>query len=377
MIAQEDPRQATREFYFRTFDKALAIGHGVQCFTERLFTTNAEIQSTLDRLAEFPISGPEILSEWHAYRDGLLDDGTCSHLLDSGADVFDSVVRDLFAGKSDRLFNCGEALPKFEIGPGLMTVIGAPPGRGKTALAMQTLYDVVTNEHGLKAVVASLEVTAATLIKRRLAMLLDVGFDAIRFNTLTEKQRRDLTKKSGFRDVLQNVGFVKSDRCGLGDLEELLTLRQKPGLLLMDYVQLFGAGDANAQDRGMQTMTTARRFCEAGWAVIAVSAVNRTSYAKGDLGSFRDTSSIEYSGTSAYMLDEVGEYADDESKPSVRPMKLRALKNRNGGLRSIDLVFDGPKMTFRSPATINQFSGEFDSWNAASESANPFEESVF
>lgn len=360
-------KNQARDYCFRLFNRALSEGHGVQVFADRLMSMNDDVNAALFDLRKLSVDPLAIFTEWQDNRARQVAEAEVN-MLDRGDDVFTSVTQGLISGEADTLFDCGKAFPMLEVGPGLMTVIGAPPGRGKTALSMQVLYDAVANETGLQAVVASLEVTADTLVKRRLAMLAGVSFDAIRFNNLTELQRQKLANESEFKAVLANVGFVKRNHSGLGDLEELLRFRKTPGLLLLDYVQLFGDTESNAQDRGMQTMKTAMRFCDAGWAVIAVSAVNRSSYAKGDIGSFRDTSSIEYSGTSAYMLDEVGEYADDESKPPIREMKLRALKNRNGGLRSIDLVFDGPKMLF-SARDLGEFSNDFNEWNSGEEVA--------
>lgn len=281
-----------------------------------------------------------------------------------GTEVLDRVLADIIAGKADKLFNCGDAFPGFEIGPGLMALVGAPPGRGKTALAMQALYDAIAKEDGLRAVVASLEVTPKVLVQRRLAMLAGVSFNQIRFNTLTEFQRSELADNCDeFREVLSSVSFLKPDHAGLGDLMNLMRSTE-PGLLLVDYIQLFGDLKATAQERGQATMSALMRFCEEGWGVIAISALNRSSYGKADIGSFRDTSSIEYGGTSAYLLEEVQEYEEDQDKPAIRPMKLRNVKNRNGPERHIDLLFNGPQLLFAPPEPVNECAGDFDDHNA-------------
>jgi replicative DNA helicase len=269
-----------------------------------------------------------------------------------GSTVFDEIVTDLQAGIADKLFDCGDALPGIEIGPGLLTLIGAPPGRGKTALTMQATYEAVSNEPNLRAVVASLEVSEKTLIKRRLAKLIGASFDAIRFNTLTDYQRECIANLADFRETLELINFVPESMCGLGDLEALLTSGIEPGLLVIDYLQLFGGVGEDAKVRASQTMATARRFCAEGWAVIAVSALSRGQaagkkgrYSNADLGSFRDSSAIEYSGAAAYMLEEADATAENEPAP-IRQMRLRCLKNRNGERRHIDLWFNGPQMFF-------------------------------
>ncbi|OYP34136.1 DnaB-like helicase C-terminal domain-containing protein [Rhodopirellula sp. MGV] len=345
------------KLYFQAFDMALSRGAGVVSLGDRLHTSDGEIQGRLESFEDHFQLGGGILSLWHEERGTKLAQ---SEFLSNGADLLDDVVNGMLAGKADALFDCGEALEDIEIGPGLLTIIGAPPGRGKTALALQAVYEAVSRQDGLQAVVASLEVSPATLLKRRLAALLGVSFDSIRFNRLTESQRQKLLKLDDFRRTLQSVGFLKPERSGLGDLETMLQEFDRPGLLLMDYIQLFGAESATAAERGAATMATARRFCERGWAVVGVSAVARASYGKGGVGSFRDTSAVEYSGTSCYLLEEATEYEDEDNKPAVRDMVLRCLKNRNGALKSIPLTFDGPQMKFSRQLN---FSPELEKWN--------------
>jgi replicative DNA helicase len=269
-----------------------------------------------------------------------------------GSSVFDSIVQDLLAGKADKLFDCGDALRGIEIGPGLLTLIGAPPGRGKTALTMQATYEAVQHEPGLHAFVASLEVSAKTLIKRQIAKEIGVKFEAIRFNNLTVYQREQIENLADFRKVLDSIDFLPEIACGLGDLDELLTNGTEPGLLVLDYIQLFGSDADDPKTRAAQTMATARRFCAAGWGVIAVSALSRGAttqkqgrYQGADLGSFRDSSAIEYSGAAAYLLEETEDYKS-ETPPPIRPMRLQCLKNRNGERKDIDLCFNGPQMFF-------------------------------
>ncbi len=269
-----------------------------------------------------------------------------------GSAVFDEIVADLNAGKGDKLFDCGEALRGIEIGPGLLTLIGAPPGRGKTALVMQAAFEAVQHESGLRAVVASLEVSETTLIKRRIAKEIGAKFESIRFNNLTDHQREQIENLVDFRKTLDSIDFIPESACGLGDLEGLLTNKIQPGLLVMDYLQLFGSDSEDAKVRAAQTMATARRFCAAGWSVIAVSALSRGPatgkqgrYQGADLGSFRDSSAIEYSGAAAYSLEETEDYKG-ATPPPIRPMRLKCLKNRNGERRDINLWFNGPQMFF-------------------------------
>ncbi|QDS91833.1 replicative DNA helicase [Roseimaritima multifibrata] len=275
-----------------------------------------------------------------------------SRRLIRGSTAFDKIVNGIKQGKKDKLFDCGYALRGIEIGPGILTLIGAPPGRGKTALTMQATYEAVQREPGLHAVVASLEVTEETLIKRRIAKEIGVSFEAVRFNRLTDRQRSKIAGLSKFREMLDSIDFVPESACGLGDLKTLMTDRVKPGLLVLDYIQLFGSEMDDPKARAALTMATARRFCAEGWAVVAVSAFSRNQSISGrsrtkgaSLESFRDSSAIEYSGAAAYALDEASN-CKGVDPPPIRQMSLRCLKNRNGECRHINLWFNGPQLSF-------------------------------
>ena len=55
--------------------------------------------------------------------------------------------------------------PPFEsvdLRPGRVALIGAPPGSGKTTLALQMVFDVAA-QHGLRAVIANVEMSADVL----------------------------------------------------------------------------------------------------------------------------------------------------------------------------------------------------------------------
>ncbi|WP_182865025.1 DnaB-like helicase C-terminal domain-containing protein [Rhodopirellula sp. JC639] len=292
-----------------------------------------------------------------------------AHMFDDAADVCRSVVTGILNGEADKLFDCGPAFPKIEIGPGLLKLIGAPPGRGKTALAMELTYNAMANEPDLPVVVASLEMSAKVLIKRHLAGLAGVSYDAIRFNTLTTYQRQELANDaSGLIQRIAGAKFVKQDFCGIGDLDLWRQVTKKPGLLVLDYLQLFGNAGDDAKTRSEQTMAMASRYCADGWGVICVSALNRAGYNESSMAAFRDSNSVEYGASSAYLLNEATNPDDPDREDPIQWLRLECVKNRHGAKRSYDLYFNGPQMSFseRNPFTPPPAEREakFDQFNA-------------
>lgn len=299
-------------------------------------------------------------------------------MLDDAAGVCRSVVTGILNGEADKLFDCGPAFPMIEVGPGLLALIGAPPGRGKSSLAMQLTYAAIANEPGLPVIVASLEMTPAVLIKRHLAGLIGVSYDNIRFNTLTDYQRQELTEAAKtFIDRLEGVKFLKQEFCGLGDLDRLRQAADKPGILVLDYLQLFGPPDDDAKARIGKTMTLATSYCDDGWAVICVSAVNRAGYETGGLAALRDSSGAEYGGSAMYLLNEVENPADPDRRDPIKWLQLECKKNRHGPQRSYDLYFNGPQMLFSPRGPVNECEGAFDAYNNGEDPANAFSERKF
>jgi replicative DNA helicase len=123
------------------------------------------------------------------------------------------------------------------------------------------------------------------------------------------------------------------------------------GLIVLDYIQRFGAAGTHDDHRGAvsETMSYIRQFADAGVAIIVVAALarskdksGRSSYTGVSLTSFRETSELEYGADDAFILAPDGEIG---SSPSLS-LSLRHLKSRHGETRDIRLSFDRPHQRF-------------------------------
>ena len=95
--------------------------------------------------------------------------------------ILDALWDRIATGKMPSLLTLGYALDGLEIGPGLVTVIGAPPGAGKTTLAMQVCFESCENDDNLRVVVANRESSMEVLLQRELVRRTGVSSKAIRF----------------------------------------------------------------------------------------------------------------------------------------------------------------------------------------------------
>lgn len=92
----------------------------------------------------------------------------------TAADLLDQWRDDLLTG----------ALARLELGPGLVTLLGGPPGIGKTAFSMQLVFDALRLTPSLRALCCNIEMTPRVLLDRQLARLSGIDLDAIRYRRL-------------------------------------------------------------------------------------------------------------------------------------------------------------------------------------------------
>jgi replicative DNA helicase len=142
------------------------------------------------------------------------------------------------------------------------------------------------------------------------------------------------------------------------DLETIaLSLQEvQPTILVLDYLQRIECcgGQLEARIRLNNIMSEARNIANAGIAVMLVSAVGRTvsrrngGYSSQELGmgSFRESSEIEYGLDDAFVLtEEDGSSGSIDGGPKV--MTLRHVKSRNHQQKDLRLEFDGAAQQFR------------------------------
>ena len=296
-----------------------------------------------------------------------------------GVGILRELMADLENGKGDVLYKVEKPLDQFEVGPGLIAGLIAPPGAGKTAMASQIAFSALENNPELNCYFANAETTFAALLKRELTGRTNVPPKALRFGDLTQGQLSELRIAAGeiskFEGRLQCVSPISCNVKGLYDLAG----QCEPGLLIVDYIQKFAGNDRDPRQSVNEVVTALRMMAHEGWGILALSATPRT-HGKGgsdhdsnklNLASFKESGEIEFNLDSAYILRDQGEITPGVR--GVRSVHLDCVKNRHGELGdTLPLVFNMPRMRFtaRTDAepSVNRYS-EFDDWND-----NPFDD---
>lgn len=268
------------------------------------------------------------------------------------ADFLDGWRDDVLSGKPPTLYPVGTGeLGRIEIGPRLVTLIGGAPGAGKTALVMQWVLDALAITPGLRALICNVEMSPSVLLDRQLARLSGIDLTAIRHRRLTAGHGDAIARGIDTLDALADRLAFLSPRFDLRNVAASADAHGA-GLIVLDYIQRFGAAGSHDDHRGAvsETMSYIRQFADAGVAIIVVAALarskdkaGRSSYTDGlSLASFRETSELEYGADDAFILAVNGEIGDS---PSL-PVSLKHLKSRHGETRDIALTFDRPHQRF-------------------------------
>lgn len=278
----------------------------------------------------------------------------------TGADALADVIDRYRRGIGPELWQTGN--PKwnaFEVGPGLISVIAAPPKRGKTALCMAVIADTLIANPGLNAYICNCEVSPAEQMMRLLS----------RYSGIAAKDIRDGNQGPGDDERLE-WGHRRMDAFAgrmifytgpftLADIRDTFGRADAgPGLLNIDYIQRLRSDSGSGDDRRVElenVMSALRGLADAGLGIIVISAVSRqksktgSDYAGIGLASLRGSSELEYSADSIWLMHTGEPDAADKNEGAPKPeglMVFECAANRHGDTASIPLVFDKKRMTF-------------------------------
>jgi replicative DNA helicase len=270
--------------------------------------------------------------------------------------LLDSVREDLFSGKRPIQYAvASEPWGSIALRPGDVIGLAAPPGNGKTALAMQFVVDALRQHPDARCLNVNVEMSPAKLIERQISRLSGVSYTDIDGRTMIGLHARQIEAAiATLASIGDRLFFMREPY----DLETIaLSLQDvQPTILVLDYVQRIECcgGQLEARIRLNNVMSEARNIASAGIAVMLVSAVGRTTSKRNGgynsrelgMGSFRESSEIEYGVDDAFVLtDEDGSGEDNGGGPRV--MMLRHVKSRNHQRKDLRLEFDGAVQQFR------------------------------
>lgn len=236
--------------------------------------------------------------------------------------------------------------------PGEITLLGARPGMGKSALAMSIVMNVLRENPKRRIGMFSLEMRADELTRRALSLEGGVNLHAMLSGKLGSAEWSRFVKSAG--DISNRQLFI-DDWNGLTPAQMEASVRNlevgygKLDLIVLDYVQLMtGEGENRAQEisavsRSLKTI--ANRF---DVPVLAIVSLNRALEMRADkrpvLSDIRDSGQLESDASKVLFL-----YRDEIYNPATEHPNMAEIivaKHRNGPTGTIHLYFDKPTARF-------------------------------
>jgi replicative DNA helicase len=247
--------------------------------------------------------------------------------------------------------------------------VAARPSVGKTAFALNMAVNAA--KKGTRVAVFSLEMSAEQLVLRLLSSESKVDGQKMRTGRLSDDDWRPLGDAMGRLDLCD---IHVDDTAGLSALElrakarRLFRDKDKPGLIIVDYLQLMQPQNRRTENRQVEIAEISRGLKilakELDIPVLALSQLSRAVEQRADkrpiLSDLRESGSIEqdsdvvmfiHRDTTHRVADSEYEYEPDEREkmPAKGTAEIIVAKHRNGPTGAISLIYHEPYMRFADP----------------------------
>ena len=319
--------------------------------------------------ASYEGSVHDLIAKQQKKMDGLLA-GLTSERVQSWQDIQDQIYKDVeqlsqrrsegeISGVTSGLNEIDRVLGGWQ--PGDMTILAARPGMGKTAMAVK--YAAAAAASGKSVAIMQLEMSAVQLGKRLLA----VETDHLHANQL---YKHGLEKASHWQSLTDVISRTKDyplhivPKPGMTVQEcqaeaRMLHKREGLDLLIVDYLQLMGAGDETKRaNREQQISEVSRKLKQLAMdleiPVVALSQLSRAVETRGGnkrpvLSDLRESGSIEQDADQVLFLyrpEYYGITRDEQGNSLEGICEVIVAKHRNGSLGMVQVGFDDNRVKF-------------------------------
>ena len=228
-----------------------------------------------------------------------------------------------------------------------ITVLGGRPGHGKTTMVINVVKRLL--EQGFKVMLFNREMTNVEMMKKILVMENQkFSYEKIRKAKNIDNEIAEISlAKTELGEKYKNL--IMHDDCKtLADAMKEIA-KEKPDVVLDDYIQLIRTDNKNNKDRRFEIediMLDYKWICKkVNCSAILVSQLNREIERRIDprpkLSDFAESGVIEQTAEAAFFV--YYPYAVDDKENDRYQMEIICQKARYGQLGSYDLGFNGDK----------------------------------
>ena len=325
----------------------------------------AAVSQEIAALCADPSADPDALAQ-HAASELTQGAGDCRALDMPGALM--QFVDAIDNAKTGRVYTGLAALDRLTGGlrGGKMVVLGARPGVGKTALALQMAVHAA--RHTGPVLLVSLEMDAAEIVSRMVAAESGVDLQALEAGELTEEQARLASACYPAISALP-IRMAQNTSTPMQVRREAMAMQNSGGLsmVVIDYLQLMRS-DEKMKSRYEEVTAISREIkllaMDLHVPILALSQFNRQSeggYGKKKsmptMAEAKDSGAIEQDANLFLVQYAPEEPAEDGPDWQAYHMckangwewqVLKVEKNRQGRTGAIPMAFDKARMNFKT-----------------------------
>ncbi len=239
-----------------------------------------------------------------------------------------------------------------------LIILGARPGMGKTAFALNIARNVAVNA-GRTVCFFSLEMTRDQLAQRMLSSEAGIKSEKLRTGELDADEWTRLAQ-AGDNLSKANIYFDETSAITVPEMKAKLRRMKQVDLVVIDYLGLMKSAK-NTENRVQEVSEITRNLKimakELKVPVIACAQLSRGTETKGKshkpaLSDLRESGSIEQDADIVLFLYRDTYYdnekTDDEDRSDPNKAECIVAKNRHGELGTIDMHWDGQFTRFTS-----------------------------
>lgn len=234
-----------------------------------------------------------------------------------------------------------------------LIIIAARPAMGKTTLALNIAHNIAIDEN-LPVLFFSLEMSKEQLVDKMLSTESGVDNSKLRTGNLTDEDFENLSHAWG---ALGEANMYIDDTPGITVTEmrakaRRLSYKQKPGLIVVDYLQLMSGTGRDSGNRVQEVSEISRGLKilarELDVPVIALSQLSRSVESRHpqipQLSDLRESGSIEQDADIVSFLYREEYYNPETDKKHITDLIIA--KFRNGPTGKVELYFKPDNQKF-------------------------------
>ena len=253
--------------------------------------------------------------------------------------------------------------------PGSLNILAARPGMGKTALAVNIASNVAAN--GIPVAIFSLEMSKEEIGNRLLSSCMDRPVNQMIFahkmSKVEEKQlEAALQKLSEFPIIIDDHSNSNPATMKSKLTELFIDPETRPGLVIIDYLQLITMPGYNGRSRNEEVSAISRNLKliakDFGIPILALSQLSRGAAQRDDhtpqLSDLRESGALEQDADTVMFIDrpdyykkkdEGGEATVNKDADVVEDAYIYLEKNRHGATKRVKVCWIAKRTLFYEP----------------------------